>query len=132
MNNSGGLGVSALRASTSNQLCYNTSVLSGYNALATCSSLSEFKDNIAPLTDATKLALRLKPVAYDSKTSGRPEIGLIAEDVAEVEPRLATFDGDGRLVGVDYGHVAAVALQAIRELDTRIRAMERGGKKQKK
>jgi hypothetical protein len=125
MNNTGGLGVSTLRASTSNPLCYNTTALTGYHALATCSSLSKYKANIAPLGPAMDLVLRLNPVSYTSLTSNRREIGLVAEEVAGVEPRLATYDSSGALVGVDYGHVAAIAVQALKDVNERLSSIER-------
>ncbi len=122
-NPDGYFGAATLAASTSNTLCYNTSVLTGYNTLATCSSLSKFKFDVVPLESALSLVNKLRPVAYTSTTSGRREIGLIAEEVEAIDSRLSTYDLSG-LTGVDYGHLAAVAIEAIKELQVKVAALE--------
>lgn len=121
----GKFSIQTLGSSTSNNLCYDTSTDSGYNTLTTCSSLRKFKDDIQGLTAGLDTVSLLRPVSYKSKTSGRYEIGFIAEDVQAVEPRLSTYDGKGELTGVDYGHVAAVAVKAIQELTERVVALEK-------
>jgi hypothetical protein len=76
------------------------------------------------LESGLDIVARLEPVSYVSRTSGQNEIGLVAEDVHAAEPRLTTFDTKGKIVGVDYGHVAAVAVRAVQELESRIKLLE--------
>jgi len=121
----GKLSFQTLGSSTSNTLCYDTSTDSGYNTLTTCSSLRKYKDNIASLTGGLKLAAKLRPVSYLSKTTKRNEVGLIAEEVEAIEPRLTTYDKDGKLTGVDYGHLSSVAILAIQELSAKVTALEK-------
>ena len=121
----GKLSFQNLGSSTSNTLCYDTSTDSGYNTLTTCSSLRKYKDNIASLTGGLILAAKLRPVSYLSKTTKRNEVGLIAEEVEAIEPRLTTYDKDGKLTGVDYGHLSSVAILAIQELSAKVTALEK-------
>lgn len=120
----GYFGVVTLAASTSNTLCWDSSVVSGYYSLASCSSLRKYKGDIQPLKNATGIINALRPVSYTSKTNGRREVGLIAEEVEAVDPRLTTYM-KGDLAGVDYGHLAAVAVQAIKELEERVKKLEK-------
>jgi hypothetical protein len=72
-----------------------------------------------------KEAMLLKPISYTSKTCrpggitwahGCREIGLIAEDVKLVDPRLTTDKPDGSLLGVQYDRTGVIAIAAIQEL----------------
>ena len=46
--------------------------------------------------------------------------GLIAEEVEEIIPELASYDGDGRLVGVQYDRVPEYLLLALRALKAEV------------
>src|SRR5262249_29676108 len=56
--------------------------------LGTMSSSRRFKEKIKPMDKASEAILRLKPVTfhYNSDRTGTPQFGLIAEEVAEVNP----------------------------------------------
>lgn len=63
--------------------------------------------------------------------SGKEYLGSIAEDVAEVEPRLVLFDENGRPDGMHYGQFTVINAKAIQdlkaendELRARIEALE--------
>ena len=122
--NSSGFGVGTLAASTANNLCYNTSVMSGYKTIATCTSLRNYKTNIEPLRSGLKEALEMKPVSYISKTSGREEAHFIAEDIAKLDPKCSTYDENGELVGVNDGCVLAIAIKAIQEQEAEIERLK--------
>jgi septal ring factor EnvC (AmiA/AmiB activator) len=47
---------------------------------------------------------------YKSDTTGTPQFGLIAEEVAEVNPDLVVRDGDGEIYTVRYEAVNAMLL----------------------
>jgi endosialidase-like protein len=117
-NTSGNFGIGALAASTSNTLCYNTSTISGVNTLAACSSLRKYKKEIAPLDNVFPEIGQLSPVSYTSTTSHRREIGFIAEEVEGVDPRISTYDGDRKLIGVQYDHITALLVAGLKELKT--------------
>ena len=61
---------------------------------------------------ASEAILGLKPVMfhYNSDERNRPEFGLIAEDVAEVNPDLVVRDNDGEIYTVRYEVVNAMLL----------------------
>ncbi len=54
-------------------------------------SSRRYKKDIVPLEINTSNIYKLKPVSYDSYTDNDRHFGLIAEDVAEIIPELATF-----------------------------------------
>src|SRR6266542_2922408 len=58
--------------------------------LGTISSSRRFKDKIKPMDQTSEAILALKPVTFHYKrdASGTPQFGLIAEEVAEVNPDL--------------------------------------------
>ena len=83
--------------------------------LTYCTSSARFKHDIRPVTSATELVDGLRPVRFRWNESGEEDFGLIAEEVAEVEPSLASFDGNGQVQGVKYRNLAAVLLAAVQE-----------------
>lgn len=122
MNNDGTFGTRTLATSTSSPLCYRT--IGSFNYMAFCSSLRIYKYNIQNLENGLSTALALRPISYNSLTNnGQSEVGLLAEEVEKIDPRLATYY-KGELTGVDYGHIVAVALKAIQELNERIKVLE--------
>ena len=58
------------------------------------------------------------------KTDGRREAGFIAEDVEKLDPRFATYDRDGKLEGVDYGHMIALLTKALQEQQAEIESLK--------
>src|SRR5260370_28001726 len=65
--------------------------------LGTASSSRRFKTDIKPIDEASESILGLKPVSFRYKVhkDSTPQFGLIAEDVAEVNPNLVIYDADG-------------------------------------
>jgi hypothetical protein len=65
--------------------------------LGTESSSRRFKKEIKPMDKVSEAILALKPVAFQYKTdkTSTPQFGLIAEQVAEVNPNLVVRDKDG-------------------------------------
>ena len=61
---------------------------------------------------ASEAILGLKPVTfhYKSDSTGTPQFGLIAEDVAEVNPDLVVRDRQGEIYTVRYDAVNAMLL----------------------
>ncbi len=121
---SGRFGTGAFAAATGNHVCYDTTTNAGFNTLATCSSLSIFKADIRPLESGLSDVMRLRPVAYTSKTSGRREVGFVAEEVESIDSRIATYY-QGRLIGVEYDKITAILTRAIQEQQAHILELER-------
>jgi Chaperone of endosialidase len=80
--------------------------------LGTISSSRRFKHEIKPMAEASAAILALKPVTfhYKSDTKDMPQFGLIAEDVADVNPDLVVRDENGEIYSVRYDQVNAMLL----------------------
>ena len=80
--------------------------------LGTASSSARFKTDIKCMNNASEAILTLKPVTfhYKSDTSSTPQFGLIAEEVANVNPDLVVRDGNGEIYTVRYDAVNAMLL----------------------
>ena len=80
--------------------------------LGTMSSSRRFKTEIKPMNKASEAILALKPVTfhYRSDKTNMPQFGLIAEEVAEVNPDLVVRDKNGEIYTVRYEAVNAMLL----------------------
>ena len=80
--------------------------------LGTMSSSKRFKKAIKPMDTASEAILALKPVTfhYKSDKTNRSEFGLIAEEVAEINPDLVVRDENGEIYTVRYEAVNAMLL----------------------
>jgi uncharacterized coiled-coil protein SlyX len=80
--------------------------------LGTLSSSRRFKKEITPMEKASEAILSLKPVTfhYKSDKTSTAQFGLIAEDVAAVNPDLVVRDKDGEIYTVRYDAVNAMLL----------------------
>ena len=80
--------------------------------LGTTSSSRRYKKEIKPMDQASEAILGLKPVTfhYKSDNTGTPQFGLIAEEVAEVNPDLVVRDEKGEIYTVRYEAVNAMLL----------------------
>jgi hypothetical protein len=80
--------------------------------LGTTFSSRRFKHDIKPMDKASEAVLALKPVTfhYKSDTKDTPQFGLIAEDVAAVNPDLVVRNKDGDIYTVRYDQVNAMLL----------------------
>jgi len=96
--------------------------------LGTVSSSERFKKDVKPMDKASEAILALKPVTFHYKkdNTNRPEFGLIAEEVAKVNPNLVVHQ-DGQIFTVRYEAVNAMLLneflkehQAVQELKTTV------------
>jgi Chaperone of endosialidase len=80
--------------------------------LGTMSSSKRFKKETKPMDNASEAILALKPVSfyYNSDKTATPQFGLIAEEVAEVNPDLVVRDENGDVYTVRYDAVNAMLL----------------------
>src|SRR4029077_6618569 len=87
-------------------------IVSNTGQLGTASSSRRFKKEVKPMDNASDAVLALKPVTfhYKSDNTNRPEFGLIAEEVAEVNPDLVVRDENGEIYTVRYDAVNAMLL----------------------
>jgi hypothetical protein len=87
-------------------------VIDSAGQLGTMSSSRRFKKEIKPMDKASEAILTLKPVTfhYKSDNAGTPQFGLIAEEVAAVNPDLVVRDNNGEIYTVRYDAVNAMLL----------------------
>jgi hypothetical protein len=87
-------------------------VVGGQGKLGTLPSSVRFKEAIKPMDNASEAILALKPVTfrYKNQTNSMPQFGLVAEDVAEVNPDLVVRDETGEIYTVRYEAVNAMLL----------------------
>ena len=81
------------------------------------------KENIIPLSNALDTIGRLTGYSYTRKDyeilqepEGRKHIGLIAQEVEQVIPEIVSYDARNDKYGVDYGSIAGMFVEAIKEL----------------
>ena len=80
--------------------------------LGTNASSERFKKDINTMEKASEAILSLRPVTfhYKTDTKGIPQFGLIAEEVAKVNPALVLLDKEGKPFTVRYDAVNAMLL----------------------
>jgi len=110
-------------ASAANMFIDNAS---GNNILRSTSSL-RYKQDVTPLEDAWRVVNALKPVRFHSKATADDHkawfYGLIAEDVAKVEPSLIVKDPEGRPDGVQYDRVQVFMLPVVQSMHRQIQLL---------
>jgi hypothetical protein len=84
------------------------------NKLGTLLSTRRVKDDIKPMDKASEAILALKPVTFRYKKEIEPngaiQFGLIAEEVAEVDPDLVILDRKGKPESVRYEAINSMLL----------------------
>ena len=97
-------------------------------------SSRRYKDDIKPMDNASEALFSLKPVSFRYKQeidpARSPDFGLIAEDVAIVNPDLVARDEEGKIVTVRYQAINAMLLneflkehRTVQELKNEVAAL---------
>jgi endosialidase-like protein len=94
--------------------------------LGTVSSSQRFKHDIKSMEKASENILALKPVTfhYKSDKTNTPQFGLIAEDVAKVNPDLVVRDENGEIYTVRYDAVNAMLLNEFLKEHHKVQELE--------
>ena len=90
----------------------STVVVNSDGQLGVAASSRRFKKEIKAMDQASEAILGLKPVTfhYKSDNCNAPQFGLIAEEVAKVNPDLVVRDDNGEIYTVRYDAVNAMLL----------------------
>jgi hypothetical protein len=100
------------------------------------SSDVRLKQDVAPLTGVLDRLAKVRGVTFEwndtyaalGRSTGRREIGVIAQELEAVFPELVTTWGDKGYRAVDYGRLTAVLIEALKELrvekETQIAVLE--------
>jgi hypothetical protein len=101
-------------------------VIDSAGQLGTMSSSKRFKQAIRPMNTASAAILALKPVIfhYKSDKTDRPQFGLIAEEVAEVNPDLVVRDSNGEIYTVRYDAINAMLLNEFLKEHKKVENLE--------
>jgi hypothetical protein len=92
--------VTTLGSAGPTPLCINST-----SQIATCSSSLRYKTDVQPFSGGLDIVKRLRPIAFTWKHGGTHDIGLAAEDVEQVEPRLTFTNDKGQIEGVKYNQL---------------------------
>jgi Chaperone of endosialidase len=101
-------------------------VIDSAGQLGTMSSSVRFKKDVKPMDNASEDVLALKPVTFHYKADrvNRPEYGLIAEEVAKVNPNLVVHNEDGKIYTVRYEAVNAMLLNEFLKEHQKVQTLE--------
>jgi hypothetical protein len=101
-------------------------VIDSAGQLGTICSSRRFKKEIKPMDKASEAILGLKPVTftYKSDNTATPQFGLIAEEVAKVNPDLVVRDKDGEIYTVRYDAVNAMLLNEFLKEHRKVEKLE--------
>jgi hypothetical protein len=103
----------------SNPLCYN-----GSNRIGSCSSSLRYKTKVHSFLGGLDIVRRLRPISFNWKEDGQADLGLGAEEVARVEPRLTFRNKQGEIEGVKYNQLSAVLVNAVKEQQAQLAAQQ--------
>jgi trimeric autotransporter adhesin len=96
--------------------------------LGHASSSQRYKEEIKPMDDASETLFALKPVTFRYKKeidrSQTLQYGLVAEDVAKVDPDLAIRDGKGQIESVHYSAINAMLLNEFLKEHKKVEAQQ--------
>ncbi|MEK6336260.1 MAG: tail fiber domain-containing protein [Acidobacteriota bacterium] len=93
--------------------------------LALCSQSSiRYKEDVRVFTPGLDLVSRLRPVSFRWKGNRSADFGLVAEEVAKIEPLLVTHNRDGEIEGVKYNRIGVVLLNAVQEQQAQIKTQQ--------
>lgn len=86
---------------------------------------ARIKTNVASVEHALDRVRRMRGVTYTRTDDARetPCLGLIAQEVRSVLPHVVHATKDG-LLGVSYGNLVALLIEAIKELDATVQSMQ--------
>jgi len=107
-------------------------VIDSAGQLGTVSSSRRFKKEIKPMDQASEAILALKPVTfqYKSDSTATPQFGLVAEEVAKVNPDLVVRDENGQIYTVRYDAVNAMLLNEFLKEHRKVEGQDRQLQKQ--
>ena len=83
------------------------------------------KKNIETVKGALKIIKNIRGVRFDWKESGKPSLGVIAQELEEVIPELVKGTDNKT---VTYNGLIAVLIEALKELQERVEVLEESSK----
>ena len=106
----------------------NQVVIGSNGKLGVTASSARFKEKIQPMDKASEVILALKPVTFRYKPEldpdGIPQFGLVAEQVAKVDPDLVARDDQRKPYTVRYEAVNAMLLNEFLKEHHKVQKLE--------
>jgi trimeric autotransporter adhesin len=97
--------------------------------LGTIMSSRRFKEDVKAMDKASEAILALQPVTFrykkDFDPTGTAQFGLVAEDVAKVNPDLVVRDKGGKPYSVRYNQVNAMLLNEFLKEHQKVQDLEK-------
>jgi hypothetical protein len=87
-------------------------------------SARKHKEDITQLPSQLENISKLNPVQFTWKSTGLRDIGLIAEEVDEVIPQLASREDNGEIHGVHYSKITSILIKAVQEQQQQIDSLK--------
>jgi hypothetical protein len=102
-------------------------IVSSTGQLGTAPSSKRFKKDISTMDKTSEAILSLRPVTFHYKTDTKdiPQFGLIAEEVAKVDPALVLPDKEGKPYTVRYDAVNAMLLNEFLKEHRKVSQLEK-------
>jgi hypothetical protein len=116
------VGANIPRLANNNTFAGSSNTFSGtvYAASFQVSSDSRLKENVETLNNAVDTVCQLRGVSY--LKGGKPEIGVIAQEVEQIMPFLVGEDSAG-FKTVAYQNMVGLLIEAIKEQNTKIKEL---------
>lgn len=89
-----------------------------------CSSSARYKTDLESFSGGLDLIHRLNPVTFRWKATSERDVGLIAEEVAQVEPLFTFKDSKGQIEGVKYANLSVLFINAIKQQQKQISSLQ--------
>jgi Chaperone of endosialidase len=127
--------IAGIRGVTTGNMDTVPVIIDSAGQLGTVSSSLRYKKEIKPMDKASEAILALKPVTFRYKHAKKdaPQFGLIAEEVASVNPDLVVHDAKGEIYTVRYDAVNAMLLneflkehRKVEQLEQQVEALTAG------
>jgi hypothetical protein len=98
-----------------------------FSGIVTCTDLNSqsdvnLKDNIQNINNSLDSINSLRGVTFNWKESGRPSIGVIAQEVEEVFPQLVMENNENKTV--NYNGLIGVLIEAVKELSKEVEELK--------
>ena len=122
--NADGTSTTTLMVNSVGTTIYGNLTVSG---TITENSSIKLKENVETSEGNLEKVVNLRPVSYNKIGSETKELGLIAEEVAQVYPEFVQYDENGEPVGVHYSRLTAALIGAVKQLTKRIETLENNG-----
>ena len=103
----------------SGHVCFNSQ-----GDLLDCDRSSlRLKTKVYPYRGGLEIVRRLRPINFTWKANGQGDIGLGAEEVAQVAPAFVTSNDKGEIAGVKYDRLNILLINAVKEQQNQIETL---------